>query len=448
MAERISILGAGESGTGAAILAKALGYDVFVSDKSAIKPKYQEELQKRDIKFESGSHDSSIILDSALIIKSPGIPNSIPLLQEANKRNIPFEGEIEFASKYCKSHITGITGSNGKTTTTLLCHNIYKNAGLNVGLGGNIGNSFARLVAENPADYYVLELSSFQLDDIRSFKPDIAIITNITPDHLDRYEYKMEKYVDSKFRITQFQNENDALIYWAEDPEISLGMQRHKPLAKHFPFSTKPLPENQFGAWIHNEQFTIKINNNEGFTMSIHDLALQGKHNLFNSMAAGIGARILELRKEIVRESLEHFDQIEHRLEFVAKVNGITFINDSKATNVNSTWYALESQDSPVIWIAGGVDKGNDYNELDELVKKKVKALICLGSDNSKLLKAFEGKVETIVEVRSAQDAVKIAYNLGYYGDIVLLSPCCASFDLFENYEDRGQQFKAAVKRL
>jgi UDP-N-acetylmuramoylalanine--D-glutamate ligase len=448
MAERVSIIGAGESGTGAAILAKALGYDVFVSDKSAIKPKYVEELKSRGIAFESGSHDFEKILDSSLIIKSPGIPDSVPILQEAILRNIPFYGEIEFASLHTKAHITAITGSNGKTTTTLLTHHIYKNAGLNVGLGGNVGYSFARLVAEQDHSHFVLELSSFQLDDIRLFRPDIAILTNITPDHLDRYQYNMDLYVDSKFRISKNQTADDALIFWSEDPEIAKGMLRNAPVSKKYPFSTQPLPAPHLGAWIHNEQFTIQTNNNEGFTMSIHELALQGKHNLFNSMAAGIGARLLDLRKEIVRESLQHFDHIEHRLEFVGKVNGITFINDSKATNVNSTWYALESQDSPVIWIAGGVDKGNDYSELYELVGKKVKALICLGTDNEKLHKAFEGRIETIVDARSAQDAVKIAYDLGYYNDVVLLSPCCASFDLFENYEDRGHQFKAAVRRL
>ena len=339
-----------------------------------------------------------------------------------------------------------ITGSNGKTTTTLLTYSILKNAGLNVGLGGNVGQSFALQVAEQSFDYYVLELSSFQLDNMYEFKADIAILTNITPDHLDRYNYDFQQYVDSKFRIVQNQTSADAFIYNMDDPATMAEMAKRNFKAQLYPFTITETKVEQ-GAFIENDQLTLLIKNNP-LNMKITELALQGKHNLANSMAAGVAGRILDLRKEVVRESLENFENIEHRLEFIAKVHGITFINDSKATNVNSAWYALESMDKPVIWVAGGTDKGNDYNELMELVKMKVKSIICLTKDSSKIRAAFAGVVDTIIDSDSAEQAVRIAYDLGHDGDVVLLSPACASFDLFENYEDRGRQFKAAVKRL
>jgi UDP-N-acetylmuramoylalanine--D-glutamate ligase len=446
MRERIAVLGGGESGVGAAVLAKAKGFDVFLSDKGTIADKYKQILDAHDLKWEEGTHSEEEILSAAEIIKSPGIPANAPLIQKALAKGLPVIGEIEFAGRYSKAKIIGITGTNGKTTTTLLCYHILKNGGLDVGLGGNVGKSFALQVAERDRDYFVLELSSFQLDDIEKFRPHIAILLNITPDHLDRYDYDLSKYVDSKFRITKNQEENDAFIYWAEDEIIKQGMSQHPIAAKKLPFGLQEPATARDGAFTKGNNLTITINNEE-LTMSIQDLALQGKHNLFNSMAAGVAARTLELRKEIVRDSLEHFEHVEHRLEFVAKVHGITFINDSKATNINSTWYALESQDKPIIWIAGGVDKGNDYTELYPLVGK-VKALICLGTENQKLLAAFDGKIESISEVQSAEDAVRLAYDLGYDGDVVLLSPACASFDLFENYEDRGHQFKSAVRGL
>lgn len=446
MRERIAVLGGGESGVGAAVLAKTKGFDVFLSDKGKIADKYKQILDAHDLKWEEGTHSEEEILSAAEIIKSPGIPANAPLIQKALAKGLPVIGEIEFAGRYSKAKIIGITGTNGKTTTTLLCYHILKNGGLDVGLGGNVGKSFALQVAERDRDYFVLELSSFQLDDIEKFRPHIAILLNITPDHLDRYDYDLSKYVDSKFRITKNQEENDAFIYWAEDEIIKQGMSQHPIAAKKLPFGLQEPATARDGAFTKGNNLTITINNEE-LTMSIQDLALQGKHNLFNSMAAGVAARTLELRKEIVRDSLEHFEHVEHRLEFVAKVHGITFINDSKATNINSTWYALESQDKPIIWIAGGVDKGNDYTELYPLVGK-VKALICLGTENQKLLAAFDGKIESISEVQSAEDAVRLAYDLGYDGDVVLLSPACASFDLFENYEDRGHQFKSAVRGL
>jgi len=446
MKERIAVIGAGESGVGAAILAKSRGFDVFVSDQGKIADKYKKLLNDNELIWEENQHSENEILQAVEIIKSPGIPRTASVISKALKQGIPVIGEIEFASKYSKAKIIGITGTNGKTTTTLLCYHILKNAGLDVGLGGNVGKSFALQVAEKDRDYFVLELSSFQLDDIESFRAHIAILLNITPDHLDRYDYDLSKYVDSKFRIAKNQTAEDAFIYWAEDEIIKQGMIKHKITAKKMPFGIQEPATPRDGAFTKGNNLTITINNEE-LTMSIQDLALQGKHNLFNSMAAGVAARTLELRKEIVRESLEHFEHVEHRLEFVAKVHGITFINDSKATNINSTWYALESQNHPIIWIAGGVDKGNDYTELYPLIGK-VKALICLGTKNDKLIKAFEGKVESISEVQSAQDAVRIAYDLGYDGDVVLLSPACASFDLFDNYEDRGHQFKSAVRGL
>lgn len=446
MKKRLVILGGGESGYGAAVLGVKQGYDVFLSDKGMLKDKYRELLQQANIAFEEGMHTESLILNADEVIKSPGIPDKAPLIQALKEKGTPILSEIEFAGRYTNAKMVCITGSNGKTTTTLLTYHILKNAGLNVGLAGNVGQSFALQVAEKNFDFYVLELSSFQLDNMYTFKADIAILTNITPDHLDRYNYDFQQYIDSKFRIVQNQTEADAFIYNLDDPATMAEMNKRSMRAQLYPFTITETKLEQ-GAFIENDQLTLLINHNP-LIMKITELALQGKHNLANSMAAGVAGRILDLRKEIVRESLEHFENIEHRLEFVAKVHGITFINDSKATNVNSAWYALESMDKPVIWVAGGTDKGNDYNELMDLVKMKVKAIICLTKDSSKIRAAFGGVVDTIVDTDSAEQAVCVAYDLGRDGDAVLLSPACASFDLFENYEDRGRQFKAAVKRL
>ena len=441
----ISILGAGESGTGAAILAKKQGWTVFVSDKGKIAEKYQAELSAYDIEFESGQHSEERLLDASVLVKSPGIPDKAPLVVEAHKRGIQVISEIEFASWYTSAKTIAITGTNGKTTTTLLTYHILKKAGLNVGLAGNVGNSFARQVAENNFEYYVLELSSFQLDGMFNFRADVAVLLNITPDHLDRYDYQLSNYVFSKFRILQNMGENDVFVYCADDPLTTEALKSREINSRIIPFS---LHEQQGeSASISNETIQFNIHP-DPFTMSIFDLALQGKHNQYNSMAAGIAARVFEIRKDVVRESLMDFENIEHRLEFVAKVHGIEFINDSKATNVNSTWYALESMNTPVVWIAGGVDKGNDYDMLKELVRSRVKAIVCMGKENEKIHKAFDGIVSQIVNTSSAMDAVKAAYLLGKKGDTVLLSPACASFDLFENYEDRGRQFKAAVREL
>ena len=445
--KRLVILGGGESGVGAAVLGKKKGYDVFLSDKGKLKDKYKEVLSKNDIAWEEGKHTDDLVLNADEAIKSPGIPDKAEMVVRLRGKGVPVISEIEFAARYTGAKMICITGSNGKTTTTLLTYHLLKKAGLNVGLGGNVGKSFAMQVAENSYDYYVLELSSFQLDGMYEFKADIAILTNITPDHLDRYDYKMENYVDSKFRITQNMEESGAFIYCLDDEVTAAEMvKREKDIkAKKYPFSiTRKVAE---GAFLENNELIININNNP-FSMSIHELALQGKHNIYNSMASGIGGRLLELRKDIIRESLSDFQNIEHRLEFVAKVHGIEFINDSKATNVNSTWFALESMNNPVIWIVGGVDKGNDYASLKDIVKEKVKAIVCLGTDNAKIIKAFADVVENIVEAGTAEEAVKKAYYLGKQGDTVLLSPACASFDLFENYEDRGMQFKAAVRSL
>lgn len=447
MSKKMVILGGGESGYGSAILAKKQGFNVFLSDKGTLKEKYRRLLEESNIAFEENQHSEEKILSADEIIKSPGIPEKNPLIQKIRERGISIISELEFAARYTNAKKICITGSNGKTTTTLLTYHILKNAGLNVGLAGNVGQSFALQVALHNYDYYVLEISSFQLDDMYDFKAEIAILTNITPDHLDRYEYQFENYVQSKFRITQNQTSEDAFIYNMDDPATSDYLTRSVGTpAKRYPItiSGKELEE---GAFANQESLTILINHNP-LNMKITELALQGKHNLANSMAAGMAARILELRKETVRESLEHFENIEHRLEFVAKVHGITFINDSKATNVNSAWYALESMDKPVIWVAGGTDKGNDYSELSELVRSKVKAIICLTKDSSKIRAAFSSSVDTIIDTNSAEQAVRVAYDLGRDGDVVLLSPACASFDLFENYEDRGRQFKAAVKSL
>ncbi|MCF8434326.1 MAG: UDP-N-acetylmuramoyl-L-alanine--D-glutamate ligase [Crocinitomicaceae bacterium] len=440
----IAILGAGESGVGAAILAKKQGWNVFVSDFGKIKEEFKLQLDDRGFEWEEGQHDEERILKADLVIKSPGIPDKAPLIKKLREQGTKLVSEIEFAGYYLKAKTICITGSNGKTTTTMLTHHILKKAGINVGLAGNVGSSLAKQVAEEDFDWYVIELSSFQLDDMFDFRADIAILTNITPDHLDRYNYEMQNYVNSKFRILQNQTENDWFIYNFDDPIIKAEMEKKSILAKKAPFSLTT--EVEIGGYANKQQLTININ--DQFTMSIHDLALKGKHNTQNSLASGIASRILEIRKDVVRESLEDFVNVEHRLEFVAKIHGIEFINDSKATNVNSTWFALESMEKPTIWIVGGVDKGNDYMELIDLVKEKVKAIICLGTDNAKLLETFAGVVDTIVEAGSAMEAVAYGYRLASSDEVVLLSPACASFDLFDNYEDRGNKFKEAVRSL
>jgi UDP-N-acetylmuramoylalanine--D-glutamate ligase len=439
------ILGAAESGVGAAVLAKKLGMNVLVSDSGKINDKYRKELTERGIAFEEGGHTESKVLAADEVVKSPGIPDKAPMVKALRAKGIPVISEIEFAGRHSDAKMICITGTNGKTTTTLLTHHILQKAGLNVGLGGNVGRSFARQVAEEQHDYYVLELSSFQLDGCYEFKADVGILTNITPDHLDRYEYKLENYIRSKFRILNNQRAGDSFIYCADDALTMEGMKGCDFPMQCYPFSIRT--KEGMSAWLEEEQLHI-LTHNQPFAMSIHDLALQGKHNLYNSMAAGIASRVLEIRKEVVRESFSDFENIEHRLEFVNTVHGIDFINDSKATNVNSTWYALESMDKPVIWIAGGVDKGNDYTMLHELVDGRVKALVCLGTDNSKIIEAFSEMIPVIVEAKNAEEAVQAAYRLGKKGDAVLLSPACASFDLFENYEDRGRKFKQAVRAL
>jgi UDP-N-acetylmuramoylalanine--D-glutamate ligase len=445
VSKRIAILGAGESGVGAALLAQQKGYDVFVSDSGSIKEKYRKLLEEHELKWEEKQHSEVSILAADEIIKSPGIPEHAPLIRAAKEKAIPVISEIEFAARYTTATKICITGSNGKTTTSHLVYHLLKKAGLNVVLAGNVGDSFAHKVATSKFDYCVLELSSFQLDNMFRFKADIAILLNITPDHLDRYNNSFEEYIDAKFRIVQNQTENDVFIYCADDEAIATKLKTLALPARQMAFSIKK--KIQPGAYLENDKLTINLTNNP-FYMSIHQLALQGKHNLYNSMAAGIAARVLEIKKDLIRESLTDFQNIEHRLEFVAKIHGISFINDSKATNVNSTWYALESIQSPVIWIVGGVDKGNDYSELESMVTEKVKAIICLGVDNTKLHNFFDSKVPVVLDARSAKEAVDLAYEQGKHGDHVLLSPACASFDLFENYEDRGHQFKAAVRSL
>jgi UDP-N-acetylmuramoylalanine--D-glutamate ligase len=445
--KRMVILGSGESGVGSAVLALQKGYEVFVSDKGTIAAKYREELEKENIEFEENKHTEALILNADEVIKSPGIPEKVELMRKIRGNGIPVISEIEFAGRHTKAKTICITGSNGKTTTTLLTYHIMKKAGYNVGLAGNVGQSFALQVARGQFDYYVLELSSFQLDGMFDFRADIAVLLNITPDHLDRYDYDFTKYAASKFRITRNQRAGDYFIFNADDPVIRDYMDKHIIRANRIPVSLiRHIDED--GAFLEGNQITLKYKNQTPLIMTIDQLALQGRHNVFNSMAASLATRIADVRKEIIRESLQDFQNIEHRLEFVASINGVEFINDSKATNVNSTWYALESMEKPVIWICGGQDKGNDYDALTELVKQRVKAIICLGKDNSKIIAAFRNVVDTIVETDTAADAVATSYKLGKKGDVVLLSPACASFDLFQNYEDRGMQFKAAVRAL
>lgn len=446
--ERLVILGSGESGVGSAILAKEKGFEVFVSDLGKINEKYKMQLQNEKIAFEEGQHSEALILNAKEVIKSPGIPDTAGLVQKLRTLNIPVISEIEFAGRYTQATTICITGSNGKTTTTLLTYHILKKAGYNVGLAGNVGKSFALQVAREKFDYFVLELSSFQLDGMFDFKADVAVLLNITPDHLDRYDYSFEKYTASKFRITRNQDRQNHFVYCIDDPTITGYMKDHPVNATCIPFSIKQSIIGD-GAYLNEKEITLNYKTNQQpLIMTIEQLALQGKHNVYNSMAASLAARIVDVRKETIRESLQDFQNIEHRLEFVASINGVEFINDSKATNVNSTWYALESMEKPVIWICGGQDKGNDYNELTDLVKARVKAIVCLGKDNKKILAAFGKIVNSIVETDNAMDAVNASFKMGKKGDVVLLSPACASFDLFKNYEDRGMQFKAAVRSL
>ncbi len=443
---KIVILGAGESGVGAAVLAKVKGFDVFVSDKGKIEKKYKNVLSQYDIEFEEGKHSEKLILQAEEVIKSPGIPDNVPVIKLLVQKGIKIISEIEFAGRCTNAKKICITGSNGKTTTTLLIHHILKNAGLNAGLAGNVGQSFAMQVATKNYDYYVLEISSFQLDGMYDFKADIAVILNITPDHLDRYNYNFQNYTDSKFRILQNQTNDDLFIYCMDDKVIIDEISKRKILSKTYPFTIQKNISNE-GAYLSENNIIINIKSTR-FIMTLEELALQGKHNIYNSMAAGISARLLDIRKDTIKQCLSDFQNVEHRLEYVATIHGIEFINDSKATNINSTWYALESMDRPVIWIAGGIDKGNDYNILRSLVRKKVKAIVCLGVENKKIYNAFADDVETIVETISASDAVKTAFNFAEKNEIVLLSPACASFDLFNNYEDRGKKFKKAVNEL
>nr|WP_121271224.1 UDP-N-acetylmuramoyl-L-alanine--D-glutamate ligase [Pedobacter schmidteae] len=444
--QRIVILGGGESGVGAAMLAQKQGFDVFLSDAGPIPSQYKEKLQELTIAFEENQHSQVEILKAVEVIKSPGIPDTAGIVKEIKAQQIPVVSEIEFAKRYTRAKTICITGSNGKTTTTMLTYHILKKAGLNVGLAGNIGHSFAAQVATADFDWYVLEISSFMLDDMYDFKADVAVLLNITPDHLDRYDYKLGKYAASKMRITQNQTSDDVFIYCADDEETLKVLKSTKINSTVYPFSIRKKIEQ--GAYLESNNIHININLNDSLTMSITDLALQGKHNIYNSMASGIVAKVLDIRNTTIRESMGDFKNIEHRLEHVAKISGVDYINDSKATNVNSTWYALESVSADVILIMGGVDKGNDYDMLKDMVRQKVRAIICLGKDNKRIHEAFEEDVEIIVNTFSAHEAVQVAYHLAKKGNTVLLSPACASFDLFKNYEDRGNQFKAAVKEL
>lgn len=449
MSSRIVILGSGESGTGAALLAHSKGYDVFVSDMGIIGDAYKSELNNAGIAYEEGKHTVADILNADEIIKSPGIPHSVDIVQQALHKYIPVISEIEFAARYSTGKKICVTGTNGKTTTTSLIYHMLKTAGLNAAVGGNIGTSFARLVLNGEYDYYVLELSSFQLDDMYRFKADIAVLTNITPDHLDRYDYKLENYVAAKFRITQNQSDKDVFIYCTDDALTVENLYRIKGEATAYSFAYDKI--NIPGAWIAQGELHVQLNYQENFNSKImysNELSLKGRHNGYNSMAAAIIGQVLNIRKETIRESMMSFQNVEHRLEHVITIAGVEYINDSKATNVNSAWYALESMEKPVIWIAGGVDKGNDYSLLKPLVKEKVRIIVCMGVDNRKIHEAFGSDVDMIVNTTSAKEAVHVAQQLARAGEAVLLSPACASFDLFKNYEDRGRQFKLAVREL
>ena len=442
----IIVLGAGESGVGAAVLARKKGFDVFVSDNNKIKGKYKNVLSQFDIEFEEGKHSEKRILNGFEVIKSPGIPDEAALIRAIADKGIPLISEIEFAARYTTAKLICITGSNGKTTTTLLTHHILKNAGLDVAVAGNVGNSFAMELATRDHDYFVLEISSFQLDGMYDFKADIAILLNITPDHLDRYGNSFEAYAGSKLRILQNMGEDDAFIYCQDDPVIMERIKKGRISPRKIPFTLSSKVDGE-GAYIKDDNIIINIQSNIQ-QMTLESLALQGKHNIYNSMAAGISGRLLDITKQHIQDSLTDFQHIEHRLEHIAVIQGIEFINDSKATNVNAVWYALENMQNDVIWIAGGIDKGNDYSILLDLVKDRVKAIVCLGKDNKHLQEAFSGTVETIIETRSMDVAVQTALYLGGKGDTILLSPACASFDLFENFEDRGNQFKESVNKL
>jgi UDP-N-acetylmuramoylalanine--D-glutamate ligase len=445
MKKKIVILGAGESGTGSAVLAMKQGFDVFVSDLGLIKEKYKDLLDHHKIEWEENTHSEARILSAGEVIKSPGVRDDSELIIKLRKNGIPVISEIEFAGRYAKGIKICVSGSNGKTTVTNLIYHILAKAGKDAVIAGNVGNSFALAVAEKSWDYYVLELSSFQLDGMYDFKADIAVLMNITPDHLDRYDHDFAKYTSSKFRITRNQTASDYLIYWADDPVITAGLAAQKLPVTLLPFSDT-LKEGMV-AYIDKMNLVIDYQHKTNL-MTIHELALKGRHNTYNSMAAAIAGKVLNIRKDVIRESLADFQGVEHRLEPVIKVSGINFINDSKATNVNSTWYALECIETPVVWIVGGIDKGNDYSELYPVVREKVKAVVCLGSDNRKIIEAFRDKIPTIIETSSMEEAVRSSYYLAKKGETVLLSPACASFDLFNNYEDRGRQFKLAVRNL
>jgi UDP-N-acetylmuramoylalanine--D-glutamate ligase len=446
MSIKLIILGAGESGVGAAILAAKEGYLVFVSDAGKIAEKYKSVLVEKGIEFEEGKHSEERILQADEVMKSPGIPNNSSLVNQIRSRGIPLISEIELAYRHKgNSRILGITGSNGKTTTTSMAYHICQHGGLDCAMVGNIGISFAKQVAEDPKEWYIAEISSFQLDDIQEFRPDIAILTNITEDHLDRYEYKIENYIRSKFSIVKNQKKTDFFIYCSDDPVIEQNL-------KKFPFQSNPLPytmqqEPNQGGFIRNGQMNLQAGS-ETLRMSIYDFALKGMHNQYNTMAAGLAAVTIGIRKDKIREAVQSFESLEHRMEYVSTVRGVEFINDSKATNVNSTWFALESMQKPVVLIMGGVDKGNDYSLMRSMVKEKVKAIVCMGLDNRKIHEAFQNDVPVIVNTTSAREAVKSSFHLAEKGDVVLLSPACASFDLFKNYEDRGRQFKEAVRDL
>ncbi len=442
---KLVVLGGGESGVGTALLGKKEGYKVFLSDFGKIKEKYKDVLIQNQIEWEDEKHTEEKILDADVVMKSPGIPDKAPIVKKLTEKGVEVISEIEFASRFSKAYTVAITGSNGKTTTTMLTHHLLQSAGLNVGLAGNIGDSYAQQVANGNYDGYVLELSSFQLDGIKNYAPHIAVITNLSPDHLDRYDYKYENYINAKFRITMNQTEDDYLIYDADDVEIEKWLKNNKTRAKLVGFSlTKTLTN---GAYINKDTMIINVDNKE-MTIPVSKIALEGKHNIKNAMAAATVAQILRVRKNTIRESMSNFQGAEHRLEKVLKIHNVQYINDSKATNVNSVYFALDSISTPIVWIAGGVDKGNDYNELMPLVREKVKAIVCLGIDNKKLIDAFGNVVDIMVETQSMEEAVKISSKIAEKGDTVLLAPACASFDLFENYEDRGNQFKQAVRQL
>lgn len=446
MNKKIVVLGGGESGVGAAILAKDKGMDVFLSDYGKIAPHYKQQLIDEGIAWEEGGHDESRILAADEVIKSPGIAPTAPIMVKIAERGIPVISEIEFAGRYTDAKMVCITGSNGKTTTTLLTYHILKNAGINVGLAGNVGRSLALQVSREHHDVYVIELSSFQLENMYEFKANIAVMLNITPDHLDRYDYKMQNYVNAKFRIIRNLTPEDAFIFWQDDPVIQAQLRQVTTEARMYPFSEHL--EKDVDAYIDADDELVLNTSHTSLKMPRNHLALHGLHNLYNSMAAGLSACLLDIRKEDIRRALEDFEGVEHRLEYVSTVNGVRYINDSKATNVNSCWYALESMPKGVVLILGGKDKGNDYTEIEPLVKEKVKAIVCMGKDNAKLLDFFTGKVDAIYDTHSLQDAVDTCAAIAASGDTVLLSPCCASFDLFSSYEDRGRQFKDAVKRL